>query len=96
MKEVQTEPQWSSVSCMISLEVRSVSTQLEPVMNYFGVQCIIEKFGYVDKDEASQSDYESSESEYHQSEGEYDDESVLEVPSNCSTNTLAKNFFIVY
>ena len=65
-------------------------------MKDLGVQCIIERFDYLDKDEASQSNYESSKSEYHQIEGEYDDESFSEGPSNCYTNTPAKTVFIEY
>ena len=67
-KKVQTEPQCTSVSCIALPEVRSVSTQIEPVMNDFGVIYIIKQFDYVDKDEVSPSDYESIESEYHQSD----------------------------
>ena len=37
---------------MISPEVRSVSTQVESVMNDFVVQCIVKQFDYTDKDEA--------------------------------------------
>ena len=67
-KEAQTEPSCTSVSCITLPEVRSVSTQIEPVMNNFGVIYIIKQFDYVDKDEVSSSDYESIESEYHQSD----------------------------
>lgn len=37
---------------MISPEVRSVSTQVESVMNDFVVQCIVKQFDYTNKDEA--------------------------------------------
>ena len=49
-KGVQEEPQCTFVSCMISLEVRSFSTQVELVMNDFGVQFITEQFDYVNKE----------------------------------------------
>ena len=81
---------------MISHEVRTVSTQIEPVMNDLDVQCIINQFNYADKDEAFQPDYESNKSEYHQSEGKCDDETFSEGPSNCSTNTPSKTAYNVY
>lgn len=96
-KEVQTELEYNSVSCMTSPEVKSVSTQVESIMNDFGVQCNIELLEYAGKDEESQSDYESSdESEYQQSEGEYDDESFSDAPTNCPTVMPSKTAFIVY
>ena len=70
-----------------------VSTQVEPVMNDFGVQCIIEQFDYVDKMKHLNQIMRATKVNIIKVRANL---MITEGRSNCSTGTPAGTVFIVY